>query len=207
MTLTELRAKLTSKREQLRQVFKESKVEADGEKTLDFQKATADWLGAETLALDGSAKSLRICELVQERSEELDDLQEELTKRERASGIAKRFEKSDREPVNRPGQAARSTGANVERKSIGQRVIEHPIYKQWQEGQKGGAIELADVGMGEMKTLFLTTAGWAPESTRTGVVVPDVTRPLQVTDIVPSGQTGQTAVVYMEETTRTHSGC
>jgi HK97 family phage major capsid protein len=50
-----------------------------------------------------------------------------------------------------------------------------------------------------------TSAGWAPESTRTGVVVDDITRPVQISDIMPMGRTGMAAVVYMEETTRTHS--
>lgn len=55
-----------------------------------------------------------------------------------------------------------------------------------------------------MKTLFETTAGWAPESTRTGRVVEDAQRPIQVMDLIPQGSTGQNAIVYMEETTFTN---
>ena len=205
MTLKELRDKLAAKREQLREVFKQVKVEADGRKSYDFAKATADWLGADVLALEGEAKSARIIDLCHERSAELDDLQDEVTKLETIEQAAARLEKSAREPVNRPGHPATSTGDPERRKSIGQRVTEHPTYKLWAKGQKEGRIELDDVGMGEMKALFQTSAGWGPESTRIGVVVPDVTRPLQVTDIVPSGNTGMAAVVYMEETTRTHA--
>ncbi|KKL84678.1 hypothetical protein LCGC14_1962300, partial [marine sediment metagenome] len=43
------------------------------------------------------------------------------------------------------------------------------------------------------------------ESTRIGLMVDEPTRPIQVTDIIPSGATSQAAVVYMEETTRTHA--
>ncbi len=55
----------------------------------------------------------------------------------------------------------------------------------------------------DVKTLFETTAGWAPESVRTGRVVDAVTRPVQITDVIPSSPTNQAAIVYMEETTLT----
>lgn len=55
----------------------------------------------------------------------------------------------------------------------------------------------------EMKTLFETGAGWAPESLRTGRIVDAVARPIRVIDIMPAGTTNQAAVVYMEETTLT----
>jgi len=64
-----------------------------------------------------------------------------------------------------------------------------------------------DVGVidAELKTLFQTTAGFAPETTRTGRVVDFATRPIQVTDLVPQTTTSQAAVVYMEETTFTNA--
>ena len=202
MTLKELRAKLDAKRDQLREVFKQTKATDDGEETYDFQKAEADWLGEDTLKLEGNAKSMRVCELVQQRTAELDELQDELTSRESAEQSAKDLQKRDKTPVTRPGQ----TGGKEERvKTFGELITEHEVYKQWREKDRGGVIELPDMGMRDLKTLFQTTAGWAPESTRIGIVVPAVTRPLQVTDIVPTGRTGQANVVYMEETTRTHA--
>ena len=56
-----------------------------------------------------------------------------------------------------------------------------------------------------MKADFLTSAGWAPESTRMGLFVDAATRPIQILDIVPSITLTQAAMVYMEETTRTHA--
>ena len=53
----------------------------------------------------------------------------------------------------------------------------------------------------DVKTLFETTAGWAPETTRTGRVVDAVTRPIQITQVIPTSPTNQSAIVYMEETT------
>ena len=59
---------------------------------------------------------------------------------------------------------------------------------------------LADVGL---KTTLTTAAGWAPQAIRTGQVVPFATRPIQLIDLLPSGNTDQSAIVYMEETTFT----
>jgi HK97 family phage major capsid protein len=202
MTLKELRKKLDAKREQLREVFKQVKSGVDGKTAYDFQNATADWLGADVLALSGTEKSLRVCELVAERNGELDELVDELTKREAAEGIGTALAKRDKTPVNRPGHPE---GKGEKPKSLGELVTEHEVYQQWMKGDTSGHIVLPNHGMRELKTLFETSAGWAPESTRTGVVVAAVTRPLQVTDIMPTGRTGQANVVYMEETTRTHA--
>ncbi|MCP4871629.1 MAG: phage major capsid protein [Proteobacteria bacterium] len=201
LTLKQLREKVRSKRAELAEVFKQTKTTDDGETTYDFQKAEADWLGSEVLALEGTAKSMRVVELVNERNTELDGLQDELTKRESAEAAAAANEKALKTPVNRPGFPGQ---AQPERKRLGEVVTGSDIYKSWLEGNKDGQIEL-DMGLKELKADFLTTAGWPPESIRTGVVVDAVTRPLQVTDIMPMGNTGMAAVVYMEETTRTHA--
>jgi len=60
-------------------------------------------------------------------------------------------------------------------------------------------------GLG-LKTLFQTSAGWAPQSIRQAGLVEAVTRPPAVIDVVPvlpSGITG--SVTWMLETTRTHA--
>lgn len=56
-----------------------------------------------------------------------------------------------------------------------------------------------------LKTLMDSGTGWAPETLRTGRIVDFATRPIQVTDIIPSGTTTQQAIVYMEETTYTNN--
>lgn len=71
----------------------------------------------------------------------------------------------------------------------------------WDSEQKDREIELDY----DVKALFETTAGWAPETTRSGRVVDAVTRPLQITDVIPFNTTQQSAIVYMEETTRTNA--
>ena len=67
---------------------------------------------------------------------------------------------------------------------------------------KDKAFEIPGVSI---KTLMATTAGWAPETIRSGRLVEDAQRPVQVLDIIPSGSTSQSAVVYMEETTFTNA--
>jgi HK97 family phage major capsid protein len=57
----------------------------------------------------------------------------------------------------------------------------------------------------DLKTTMATTAGWPPETMRTGRLVDFATRPVQVTDLVPQTTTSQAAVVYMEETTFTNA--
>ncbi len=89
-------------------------------------------------------------------------------------------------------------------KSLGQLFVESDGFKAAQEGRRNETFELK-ASPGEVKTLMTTAAGWAPESVRTGKVVLDAQRPIQVMDIVPDGDTNQAAIVYMEETTFTNN--
>lgn len=99
-------------------------------------------------------------------------------------------------------------------KGLGDLFIASPAYLGYKQSKEdgGGAKAMnveyhiaGDLDARGLKTLFETTAGWEPETTRTGVVVPFATRPIEVTDIFPAGNTTQAAVVYMEETTFTNN--
>jgi HK97 family phage major capsid protein len=79
-------------------------------------------------------------------------------------------------------------------KSIGEMFTESAAYK---EKGKGDTLDVS------LKTLFETSAGWSPEDLRSGRVVEDAQRPIQIIDLIPMGSTNQSAVVYMEETTFT----
>jgi HK97 family phage major capsid protein len=85
-------------------------------------------------------------------------------------------------------------------KSLGQLFCESKALRE-REGSNGPVATL-DI---ELKTLMTTSAGWAPETTRNGVLVPFATRPVQVVDLIPQTTTTQTSVVYMEETTFTNA--
>lgn len=96
------------------------------------------------------------------------------------------------------GERDREYGTKGSTKSLGEHFLASAAYK----GRKQHAEATLDV---ELKTLFERSTGWTPETTRTGRVVDIVTRPLQLTDLVPLGSTKQTSVVYMEETTLTNA--
>jgi len=90
-----------------------------------------------------------------------------------------------------------------QQKSLGQRFVESAEFKQILEaGAKAPNIkfEIPDI---ELKTLMQTSAGFAPQAVRTGEVEGYSVEPIGLFNYIPKGQTGQSAYVYMEETTRT----
>ena len=210
MTLKELREKVDAKRAQLRELFKATKLDDDGKKRYDFETVEADWFPEDVAKLKGSDRSFRICEIANAATDELDELQDELTVREKADNAGQALEKRDRTPVNSPPHPSGGKADDgAQQKGFGELITGHANWEIWQKsGFTPGAcpaIEFKKMGLAQLKTLFQTSAGWAPESTRTGRVVDAVTRPLQAIDIMPTGQTGQANVVYMQETTRTHA--
>lgn len=114
--------------------------------------------------------------------------------------------------ITPPGPGGAGGGSQAP-KGLGDIFIESPAYQGYKDSAANGGTKamnveyrVADeVDAYGLKTLFQTTNGWAPETTRTGVVVPFATRPIEVTDIFPAGNTSQNAIVYMEETTFTNN--
>lgn len=203
-TLAELRKKRDDQRNRLSDVFQQSTVKKDdGAKEYDFRKVSG--LGDGIDELTGTQKSVAVAKWVQEKNSELDGLCQEIEVLESAEKAANDFEASAKH-LNRPMFPGANDGNPVHQaivKSLGNQIVDHETFKKWREGgAQDQKIKLPELGL---KDLFQTTAGWLGESTRTGVIVPAVTRPLQILDIMPTGQTGQPNVVYMEETTRTHA--
>jgi len=192
--LKELQSKRDGLQDELGKIFEEAKQE-DG--SYNFRQVECVDVGDKK----DYAKSQRVAEIVREKNNELNSVTEQIEEIKGAEGIAEEFDKRSRKAVNRPAQPTKGE----EHKTIGQRITEHPTYAKWRSGEREGQIEIENYGLKEIKTLFQTSAGWAPESTRIGTVVDAVTRPIQIIDIIPAGQTGQASVVYMEETTRTHN--
>ena len=65
---------------------------------------------------------------------------------------------------------------------------------------KGRGVETAfDVDLKTVMNTVNSGDGWQPETTRTGKIVESVFRPVQLTDLIPTGSTSQQAVVYMQE--------
>lgn len=196
MEIKELTEKRDALNGSLAKIFEEAKTEK-GEYNFRQVKSLK-----EVQDLEGYAKSNRVAEIVRQKNDELNDTAKQLEELQKAQKIGEDFEKAGREPANLP---AHPTGKKSEPESIGKQVTQSQVYKNWLQGSRDGQIEIKDFGLKELKTLFETGAGWAPESTRIPGFVDAVARPIQVMDIIPSAQTGDSSIVYMEETTRTHS--
>lgn len=107
---------------------------------------------------------------------------------------------------NTPAHGAQHTGTKGgEVHTFGSLFVRSDAIKG--RGGRGpeGQIDLGEAAHIGLKTLFATSAGWAPETIRTGRVVDDAQRPVQVLDLIPGATTTQSAVVYMEETTFTNA--
>ncbi len=198
MTLKELQEKFQAKQAALAAVFDEAKTD-DG--SIDFTKVTC--LG------DDVKGSIAVAEKVNAMNDELNDIYDNelkpLQDADRAARDLKSRERATDGGVVHP-ETGKPTDAAPVIKSLGGHVIDAELFKNWNSGVgRGESIVVPDYGLAELKTTMSTTAGWGPESTRTGLVVDAVTRPIQLLDLIPAGQTGMAAVVYMEETTRTHS--
>lgn len=199
--LIEKRKELEAKSGTLSAVFKQAGEEMD----LSKVKKIGD--------LDVKAKSyttVQIAEEVRKLNDELTDLGKEvdmLAQVEKASQDVKALQervKAPASPIAHPTSDAPGPSQESARKGLGDAIVASDLFKNHQSGTMEAG-EVQGFGLKELKTLFQTSAGWEPESTRIGQLVDAVTRPIQVIDIIPSGQTGQAAIVYMEETTRTHS--
>lgn len=115
--------------------------------------------------------------------------------------------------VAQPGRKSEETHAEVKgEKSLGDAILKAAGIEPGEEGKVERTLKEhfwnkeIEIPLGvSLKTLMETGAGWAPETLRTGRVVDKAARPIQIIDLIPAGQTGQSSVVYMEETTLTQN--
>ena len=192
--LKDVQEKLAAKQDMLHQVFDKA---GDG---IDFGKK-------EVLELVGAKDSQEVVEKVRAMDSELNDLGKERDSIVEMKRIHDENEKRRSEPAKVlpfPGPGERDERQKA-KKSFGQLIVESKAFQGFKTSrQPTESFEEGDEV--EMKTLFQTSAGWGPESTRVpGLVIDKATRPLQVLDIIPTATTKQAAIVYMEETTRTHA--
>lgn len=188
------RNELDAKRESLANVFK-----AAGE-DLDFAAAPV-------LELLGAADSAEAVLTVREWNTEIEalfDATKELVDLEAigsnlgqmAGDLVRPSEPTHADPVR----------ARSRRRPLGDLIVEAAEFQAYVENKTPQVFTLEGLGIRDIKaTLFETGAGWDPEDIRTGLVIDEPTRPIQILDIIPVGQTGMSTVKYMEETTRTHA--
>jgi len=184
-----LREELKVKNDKLAQVFKEAG------KDMDMDKVTC--------LEDGVSTSREKQKKVEEMNLELNDLGKEIDAFIKSEKIAQETKKRESELEAKSSivlpSGVKASGELAYDKTFGELFVESKAYKN--RAQR--AVDTIDMGV---KTLFQTSAGWSPESTRTGRLVHDAQRPApKVVDIVPVGNTGQNSVVYMEETTFNNS--
>jgi HK97 family phage major capsid protein len=184
--LDEAEGRLQLKRKELAVVFDEAGPEMDMGKV-------------KSLTGDSKAK----VEAIQALNAELDEMTDKVKELRNLFGIAEKAREANGNGghVERGSQSdAPVPGVPAQTKSLGQLFVESIAYKE-KKGHSGPEAHLAV----EFKSTFQTSAGWTPETTRTGRVVDFATRPIQVTDLFPTTTTTQAAVKYMEETTFTNN--
>lgn len=90
---------------------------------------------------------------------------------------------------------------DLEAKSLGQRFVMLKGYRENVIDRRAPFSGTVDI---DIKTLMQRTAGFAPESVRSGRLVGAADRPIQVLDLIPSVTINQAVYKYMSETTLTH---
>lgn len=195
-------------------VTQDSELKQIGEELETKRKKGADIL-AEARAGDGKIDLSRIKSIdgtPEQKAAELQRMQQELAVlgvgyeakfwERRLSQLQDAAAKFADPLVPMPGGGT-GPGGSTAGKSFGALFVESDAFKA---RQKNGPGPVKTVGEDiEVKTLLQTSAGWAPQSIRTGRLVDDAQRPVQVLDLIPQGETDQAAVVYMEETTFTNN--
>ncbi len=150
--------------------------------------------------IEGDSKAK--AEHIKKSNKELEDLGKEIDELVALEKTAQ-LDKERQDAIGKAGGThLPQPGNQMEVKDIGKLFIESNAFKAYQDSKQKNVPAKLDI---QLKTLFQTSAGWAPETIRTGLVVPFATRPIKVVDIIPMGRTSQTAIVYMEETTFTNA--
>lgn len=182
--LKEAEGKLAAKQAELKGIFDEAGPELDMSKV----KSVA---GGDRQA---------VLEHIRALNAELDELGAKAGELREIQAAADRAARIPGQRESGDGSDTKGAGDKHERelKSIGELFTASDAFKRKQRGQTSGPVSSVDV---ELKTLMTTSAGWAPEVTRTGRIAEYAYRPVQILDLIPQTTTGQAAVQYMEETT------
>jgi HK97 family phage major capsid protein len=190
--LVEKRAKLAAKQEEIKEVFKLAGPD------LDFSKK-------DVLEKLGAVDSKDAMDKLDQRNSELTSLADQV-EHERKLEIKSNAEDIERKLRTPAAGTSMVHTVDTKGRTFGQQVIHSKEFQEvaatkWRT-PTGAAVFLEDFGV---KTLMETTAGFAGESVRTGLLVEGITRPIGILDLIPTRPMNQPLDKYMEETTRTHS--
>lgn len=170
-------------------------------KVLELAGKDLDFTKKAVLEEIGATDAKHASDLFKSLSLECESLGSEL-QREELKDLADEYRKRDEE-LREPRLHLHPGRSGEERvKTIGELYVESKAFKESQASRT----DIPFTAEIDLKTLLQTTAGFAPESVRSGLLVEKAAAPaIQVTDLIPSFPIGQAAFVYMEETTRTHA--
>lgn len=215
-TLKEKQAELEQKQAVLSGIFEKAKEKGKGQ--YDFGNLEDPWFsGLEST----NAKLAKIHEAEKELNDLVDEVQALVKAEKDYETLNERIEKSAKKIIHPSGQEEKNPEGQKRFKSLGEMVAKSERYSKRGKGEGidfsfdemlpsdalafGAVFNTLQRKSAELKTLMTTSAGYAPESIRIAGFVEDATRPIQLLDIIPMGQTSYENVVYMEETTRTHN--
>jgi len=186
--LAEKREKFAAKQAEMASILK---LAGDGTDVFNLSRPTV-------LKKLGATDSTHAAEKLREFDAELQDLSSDLRNAEMKAIRDRNRERSEDREV--PAENYRQP-TDIVRKSFGELFTS---TKSFVEAHRNRQPVSATIDM-SLKTLFQTTAGFAPESIRTGDVVMAATRPVQLLDFIPVRSTQYELVKYMEQTTRTQN--
>ena len=204
-TLVQMREELAAARKAIADVFAEAKGDGDD---YDYSKVTsieggaeevAKWIGTQTTAAqalhDEYEKVAETARIASENAKALEHLTAPVGAPAHPEG-----DKKDGPPeILKNEYGVPLTPHQI----VGRKFAESEACKGYQPGMGVGPVAVLDL---DLKTLFQTSAGWAPESVRTGRVELDPQRQAPViANRFPQTTTSQAAIVYMEETTFTNA--
>lgn len=186
--LKELREKLAAKQKELDGIFQEAGAEYDLEKVKSIEGTTAE----------------KVAE-IKRRHEEMNDFGDQIEGLVTVERAQQSLQRMKDEPA---GAITHPSGGATRPKTLGEYVVGSEGYKSTAgKSKRAFGIEYVDIWdpVVYLKTLFQTTAGFPPETTRTGRIVEAALLGPQVLDLIPSVPTEQAAVVFMRETVTTQA--
>lgn len=202
MTLKELSTLLLVKRNEAAKIFKEAKT-GEG---YDFSRVGASTVPGLDEKLPADQKAIKVSEHIQSLAKETEDLAKQVESLKESEKIAAQHaeEEAKRLHFAHPDNAGGGDRKVMSYGEMAEFAVKSKVFEQWRKGSRDGRIEI-DASWCQAKTLMSTSAGFPPESTRTGTIVDIPLRPLQLVDIMPTGQTGQASVVWVGQTVRTQA--
>jgi hypothetical protein len=192
-----LRTAIDERSEVLHNIFEEAGPDLDASKVKSIE------------VKDG----VELAQQINARNEELNWLGERQHHFDSLDAVNRSNEERRRQPAGADPKDWAPTGSRPadqpqRHKSLGELFVVSNLYEAAKAHQNGRDEMPAHVSQFLRRPInaeFLTTAGWAPESLRTGRLVLDEQREIEVTDALPVFPTTMAAVVYMEETTFTNA--